>query len=80
MSMYIFCLIFALIRTEETQAAFRMALAATIAIPIVLYGCLLFTKVVKPKEREGAPEEPGEALTEDELEEAAVSSGKENES
>ena len=58
LSMYIFCFVFALIRTETAQTMFRMALAATIAVPIVLYGCLVVTRVMKPGETPKAPEEP----------------------
>ena len=57
LSMYVFCFVFALIKTEQAQAMFRMALAATIAIPIVLYGCLVFTGVMTPKKPEVPPED-----------------------
>lgn len=60
LSMYLLCFIFALIRTEESQTWFRMALGATIAVPIVLYACLMFTKLFAPKEPAGTPApEPG---------------------
>ena len=58
LSMYIFCFIFALIRTEAARTMFRMALAATIAVPIVLYGCLVVTRAMKPGETPGTPDEP----------------------
>ena len=65
LSMYIFCFVFALIRTETAQTMFRMALAATIAVPIVLYGCLVVTRVMKPGETPAKPEEPEEPGAED---------------
>lgn len=47
--MYVACLVFALMKSEQAQTWFRMALGATIAVPIVLYALLLISKQLQPE-------------------------------
>ena len=53
-SMYICCLIFALLKSEHAQTLFRMSLAATIAVPVVLYAILMFTRLAAGRQDEAA--------------------------
>ncbi len=53
--MYAACLVFALMKSEQAQTWFRMALGATIAVPIVLYALLLITKQFRPEDSADIP-------------------------
>ncbi len=76
--MYLACFICALIQTEHAQLLFRMALGATIAVPVVFYGLLVLMKVFpfasKLEEEKRPTEEPsgeGDLSKENPSEEAA---------
>ncbi len=58
---YLLCLIFAVTDPGRASTTFKAALGLTIALPVVLYGCLLLAKVLGPKPGEPVPEETPEA-------------------
>ena len=66
---YLLCLIFAVTDPGRASTAFKAALGLTIALPVVLYGCLLLAKVLGPKPGELVPEKTPE--TEEEPEDGA---------
>ncbi len=48
LGMYVMTMVFAVMKSEFAQAAFRGALGATILVPVFLYIFLLVAKVVRP--------------------------------
>ena len=68
LSLYLACLILALIGKHQATTLFKAALGATVAVPIVLYAFLMLLKVfppfVKNEEDSGKPDE-GEASEEE---------------
>lgn len=58
LSMYLVCLIAAIIGSEKLQPLFRAALGMTIAVPIVLYIFLLFLRMSEKRRLEAEAGQP----------------------
>ncbi len=75
-SMYIVCLIAAVSGSEALQPLFRVTLAMTVAIPILLYAFILILRLAAGKAKANLPagDDAGDAgLTDEELSEEALS-------